>query len=52
MASEYLSFGSDFPTPAFELHADLREVWEDFKGVKSFEIDRLVAPKYNLLDLN
>ncbi|MCI0330115.1 MAG: hypothetical protein L0196_04070 [candidate division Zixibacteria bacterium] len=49
---EYLLFGSDFPTPAFELSADLGEMWEDFKAVMQGHLERIVIPEDNLLDVN
>jgi len=45
-------FGSDFPTPAFELSADLAEVWDDFKAVLRGEFERVIIPQDNLLKVN
>jgi hypothetical protein len=47
-----LLFGSDFPTPVFELSADLGEVMEDFKAVMGGQWDRVVVPEDNLIDVN
>jgi hypothetical protein len=47
-----LLFGSDFPTPVFELSADLGEVIEDFKAVMGGQWDRVVVPQDNLIDVN
>ncbi len=47
-----LLYGSDFPTPVFELSADLEEVWEDFKAVLEGHWERIVVPEDNLLDVN
>lgn len=49
---EYLLFGSDFPTPAFELSADLGELLKDFKAVLKGEFYRIIIPQDNLLDVN
>jgi hypothetical protein len=45
-------FGSDFPTPTFELSANLAEVWDDFKAVLRGEFERVVIPQDNLLKVN
>lgn len=47
-----LLYGSDFPTPVFELSADLEEVWEDFKAVLDGHWKRAFVPEDNLLDAN
>lgn len=47
-----LLFGSDFPTPAFELAAGPEEFWADFKAVLDGDFDRIVIPQDNLLDVN
>ncbi|UCE66413.1 MAG: hypothetical protein JSU85_16505 [Candidatus Zixiibacteriota bacterium] len=49
---ELLLFGSDFPTPAFELSADLNELINDFKAVLKGQLYRIVVPEDNLLDVN
>lgn len=49
---ELLLFGSDFPTPAFELSADLGELLRDLKAVLEGKLDRIVVPQDNLLDVN
>jgi predicted TIM-barrel fold metal-dependent hydrolase len=50
--SESMLYGSDFPTPAFELSADAKENLDDFKAVLHGEFDRIIIPQDNLLDLN
>lgn len=45
-------FGSDFPTPVFELSADAKEMWEDFKAILKGDLKRLFVPQDNLLDVN
>jgi predicted TIM-barrel fold metal-dependent hydrolase len=45
-------FGSDFPTPVFELSADLKEVWEDFRAILKGDFKRIIIPEDNLLDVN
>ncbi len=52
LPDELLLFGSDFPTPAFELSADLAEILEDFKAVLKGQLYRIVVPQGNLLDVN
>jgi len=47
-----LLFGSDFPTPVFELSPDGEEVWEDFKAVLDGHWERIAVPQDNLLDVN
>ncbi|MBN2394597.1 MAG: hypothetical protein JXR84_27955 [Anaerolineae bacterium] len=47
-----LLFGSDFPTPVFELSANLDEVAEDFRAIMSGQWDRVVVPQDNLIDVN
>jgi len=49
---QYLLFGSDFPTPAFELSADLNEVMKDFEAVMNGHLDRIIIPQDNLIDVN
>ena len=52
LPTDRLLFGSDFPTPVFELSADADEVWRDFKAVLGGDFDRVVVPQDNLLDVN
>jgi len=47
-----LLFGSDFPTPVFELSADLKENWKDFKAILDGDVKRLIVPQDNILDVN
>jgi uncharacterized protein len=49
---ESLLFGSDFPTPVFELSAGLGEALSDLKAALDGELDRLLVPQDNLLDVN
>jgi hypothetical protein len=49
---ELLLFGSDFPTPVFELSADAEEVWRDFKAVLKGDLKRVVVPQDNPIDVN
>lgn len=50
--NQYLLYGSDFPTPAFELSADVKEMLEDFKAMLKGHPERIVVPEDNLLDVN
>lgn len=52
LPAELLLFGSDFPTPAFELSADLGEMIEDFKAILNGQLYRIIVPQDNLLDVN
>ncbi len=52
LPEESLLFGSDFPTPVFELSADLKEAWRDFKAILKGDLGRIVIPQDNLLDVN
>jgi predicted TIM-barrel fold metal-dependent hydrolase len=49
---DYVLYGSDFPTPAFELSAGHKEFEEDFRAVMSGELERVIIPEDNLLDVN
>ena len=49
---EYLLFGSDFPTPVFEIYADLKEINRDFKAMLNGHLERIIVPQDNLLDVN
>jgi hypothetical protein len=49
---ESLIFGSDFPTPVFELSAGVGEVLADFKAVLAGNFERIIVPQDNLLDVN
>jgi predicted TIM-barrel fold metal-dependent hydrolase len=48
----YLLYGSDFPTPSFELSAGLGDVTADLKAVLDGHLDRIIVPEGNLLDVN
>jgi predicted TIM-barrel fold metal-dependent hydrolase len=52
LPQESLLFGSDFPTPVFELSAGLEEAWRDFKAVLKGDFERIIVPQDNLLDVN
>jgi predicted TIM-barrel fold metal-dependent hydrolase len=45
-----LLYGSDFPTPVFELSADFEEMLRDFKAVLQGDFSRIIVPQDNLLD--
>ncbi|MGB2764269.1 MAG: hypothetical protein WBC02_10035 [Candidatus Aminicenantaceae bacterium] len=47
-----LLYGSDIPTPVFELSADIKENWEDFKAILKGDFSRIIIPQDNLLDVN
>jgi predicted TIM-barrel fold metal-dependent hydrolase len=49
---EALLFGSDFPTPVFELTATPRERLDDLRAVIEGDLSRLIVPEQNLLDVN
>jgi predicted TIM-barrel fold metal-dependent hydrolase len=52
LPADYLLYGSDFPTPSFELAADLGDITEDLKAVLDGQLDRILVPEGNLLDVN
>jgi hypothetical protein len=47
-----LLFGSDFPTPVFELSAGLDEAWKDFKAMLKGEWWRIAVPQDNPVSVN
>ncbi|MCP4897517.1 MAG: hypothetical protein GY906_11145 [bacterium] len=47
-----LIYGSDFPTPIFEISADFEEAARDFRAILHGEFDRIVIPQDNLLDVS
>jgi predicted TIM-barrel fold metal-dependent hydrolase len=47
-----LLFGSDFPTPIFDLHTSWEDVQEQFRAVAAGDFARIVVPEGNLLDVN
>jgi predicted TIM-barrel fold metal-dependent hydrolase len=49
---DYLIFGSDFPTPLFELYADEKEMRRDLKAIFAGHFERALVPQDNLLDVN
>jgi hypothetical protein len=52
LPSEYLLFGSDFPTPTFEIFSDVKEKMRDFKAMLEGHLERAFVPQDNLLDVN
>jgi predicted TIM-barrel fold metal-dependent hydrolase len=52
LPADSLLYGSDFPTPAFELSAGANENLDDFREVLKGELDRIIIPQDNLLDVN
>lgn len=52
LSQELLLYGSDFPTPVFELSADLGEMYADFRAILGGQLYRIVVPQDNLLDVN
>ncbi|MEW6051088.1 MAG: hypothetical protein AB1644_08535 [Candidatus Zixiibacteriota bacterium] len=52
LPQELLLYGSDFPTPVFELSADAGEMIEDLRAVLDGHLDRIAIPQDNLLDVN
>lgn len=49
---EALLFGSDFPTPVFELTPTPKERLADLRAVLEGDLSRLIVPEQNLLDMN
>jgi predicted TIM-barrel fold metal-dependent hydrolase len=52
LPSDYLIFGSDFPTPVFEIYADMKERISDLKAILNGHLERAFVPQDNLLDVN
>ena len=52
LPAEYLIFGSDFPTPVFEIFSDLKEKKRDLKAILEGHLERAFVPQDNLLDIN
>ncbi len=52
LPSEYIVFGSDFPTPAFELSADVNEMIRDFRDVMKGSLKSIIIPQGNLISVN
>jgi hypothetical protein len=49
---EYLIYGSDYPTPVFEIYSNEKENMSDFKAMIDGHLERIVVPEDNLLDVN
>jgi hypothetical protein len=47
-----LLFGSDFPTPVFELSEGVGGALEDLEAALEGHVDRLLVPEDNLIDVN
>ncbi|MEP0775084.1 MAG: amidohydrolase family protein [Acidobacteriota bacterium] len=52
LPADAVLFGSDFPTPVFELSADPAENLEDLKAVLAGRPKRVIIPEGNLVDVN
>ncbi len=52
LPAESLLFGSDWPTPVFELWRDGKEWEEDMGAVLKGDVERIAVPEDNLLDVN
>jgi predicted TIM-barrel fold metal-dependent hydrolase len=52
LPADHLLFGSDFPTPVFELSADWKEVKKDFKAMLAGHIWRIAVPQDNPINVN
>jgi len=52
LPAQSLLFGSDFPTPVFELSADVGEMMADLRAVLKGQWERIVVPQDNLIDVN
>ena len=52
LPADRLLFGSDFPTPVFELRADLAGAWRDFKAMVAGDFWRIVVPRDNPVNVN
>ena len=52
LPADLLLYGSDFPTPAFEITAGGKETLKDMEEVLRGDVSRVVIPQGNLLDVN
>jgi predicted TIM-barrel fold metal-dependent hydrolase len=52
LPKESVLVGSDFPVPIFELSADLAKNLKDLEAVLNGQLDRILVPQGNLLDVN
>lgn len=52
LPSDYLIYGSDYPTPVFEIYSDEKEKMKDFKAMINGDLERIVVPQDNMLDVN
>lgn len=52
LPKDYLLFGSDFPTPIFELSNDSDKTLKDLKLVLEGKFEQVLVPEGNLLDVN
>jgi hypothetical protein len=52
LPADYVLFGSDFPTPVFEIYADMKEKKRDLKAILEGHLERAIVPQDNLLDVN
>ena len=52
LPSDAVLFGSDLPTPVFELSANRKEMAQDLKEIFKGHFDRIIVPQDNLLDVN
>jgi predicted TIM-barrel fold metal-dependent hydrolase len=52
LPKDRLVYGSDFPTPVFELSADLGEMLSDFRAILDGRLERVLVPQDNLLDVH
>jgi predicted TIM-barrel fold metal-dependent hydrolase len=52
LPEEHLLFGTDFPTPVFELSADLAEAKRDFLAMVGGDFKRIAVPQDNPIDVN
>lgn len=52
LPADYLIYGSDFPTPVFEIFADIEEKKRDLKAILEGHLERAFVPQDNLLDVN
>ncbi len=52
LPKNHLLFGSDWPTPVFELSADLHEAKRDFRAMLQGDFWRIAVPQGNRIDVN
>ena len=52
IGADHILFGSDYPTPVFEIYPEKEEVRSDFKAMLKGDLKRVAVPQDNPIDVN